>query len=66
VSSVVKILVRISGFGGLTLLLAASWALFLISCTPSNASQQPLFVNAPGSPDGPQRAEQCFDWRHEQ
>ena len=49
-SSVVKILVRIRGFGGLTLLLAASWALFLISCTPSNASQQPLFVNAQGSP----------------
>jgi hypothetical protein len=48
--SVMKIPSSMSGFGVVTLLLAASWASFLISCTPSNASQQPLFVNAPGSP----------------
>jgi hypothetical protein len=45
----------------LTLLLIASWTSFFISCpspnTPSNASEQSLFTNAPGSPvavqDGP-------------
>ena len=52
-TSVVKI-PTISRFGRLTLLLAASWTSFFISCpsgnTPSNASQQSLFTNAPGSP----------------
>jgi len=54
VTSVLKIPTAISRFGRLTLLLAASWSSFFISCpsgnTPSNAAQQPLFVNAPGSP----------------
>lgn len=44
----------ISRVGLLTLLLAASWTSFFISCpsgnTPANAPQQPLFTNAPGSP----------------
>ena len=44
----------ISRFARLTLLLAASWTSFFISCPsgniPSNPSQQPLFANAPGSP----------------
>jgi hypothetical protein len=44
----------ITRFGRLTLLLIASWTSFFISCPPantaSNASQQPLFTNAPGSP----------------
>src|SRR5215212_1844745 len=50
-SSVVKILPSVSR---LILLLAALWASFFVSCpsgnAPSNASQQPLFTNAPGSP----------------
>jgi VCBS repeat protein len=53
-TSVVKIPATISRFGWLTLLLAVSWTSFLISCpsgnTPSNALQQPLFINAQGSP----------------
>ena len=44
-------ILKISRLGGLALLMAASWT---FSCpsgdTPSNASQQPLFANAPGSP----------------
>ena len=52
VSSAIKIPAAISRFGRVTLLLAASWTSF--SCpsgnTPSRASQQPLFANAPGSP----------------
>jgi hypothetical protein len=52
VTSVFKIPATISRFGRLSLLLAASWISF--SCpsgnTPSNASQQSLFANAPGSP----------------
>jgi len=44
----------ISRFGLLTLLLAASWTSFFISCpsgtTPATAPQQSLFANAPGSP----------------
>ena len=53
-TSVIKIPATISRFGRVTLLLAASWTSFFISCpsgnTPSNASQQPLFANAQGSP----------------
>ena len=49
-----KIPATISRFGRLTLLLAASSISFFTSCpsgnTPSNASQQSLFTNAPGSP----------------
>ena len=52
-TSVFKIPATISRFGRLTLLLAAS-SISFISChsanTPSNASQQSLFANAPGSP----------------
>ena len=44
-------ILKISRLAGLALLMAASWT---FSCpsgdTPSNASQQPLFANAPGSP----------------
>ena len=50
-TSVVKIP---PGVSRLILLLAALWASFFVSCpsgnAPSNASQQPLFANAPGSP----------------
>ena len=50
-SSVVRIPGTISG---LILLLVASWTSLFVSCpagnTPSNTAQQPLFVNAPGSP----------------
>ena len=53
-TSVVKIPATMSRFGRLTLLLVASWTSFFISCpsgnTPSNASEQSLFANAPGSP----------------
>ena len=53
-SSVVRIPASISYFARLALLLAASSMSFFISCpspnVPSNALQQPLFVNAPGSP----------------
>jgi FG-GAP-like repeat len=57
-SSVVKIPASVSR---LILLLVASWTSLFISCpsgnAPSNAPQQPLFTNAPGSPvavqDGP-------------
>lgn len=53
-TSAVKIPATISRVARLTLLLAASWTSFFISCppgnTPSNASQQSLFANAPGSP----------------
>ena len=53
-STIFKIPAPIRWLGRLSLLLTASWASFLISCpsgnTPSNASQQPLFTNAPGSP----------------
>src|SRR5688572_23648177 len=56
-----KILTTISRVGRLTLLITASWMSFFISCpagnVPPDASQQSLFVNAPGSPlpvqDGP-------------
>lgn len=50
---VIKIPATISRFGRLTLLLATSWISLFISCpsgAPSNASQQSLFTNAPGSP----------------
>src|SRR6185436_4281421 len=44
-------ILKISRVAGLALLMAASWT---FSCpsgdTPSNASQQPLFANAQGSP----------------
>jgi len=50
-SSVVNIPMKVSR---LILLLAASWTSLFTSClsgtAPSNASQQPLFTNAPGSP----------------
>jgi hypothetical protein len=53
-TSVVKIPATISRFGQLSLLLAASWISLFISCpsgnSPSTASQQSLFTNAPGSP----------------
>ena len=53
-TSNIKIPTTISRFGRLTLLLAASWTSVFISCPsgdiPSDASQQPLFANAPGSP----------------
>lgn len=60
-TSVAKIPASISRLGRLTLLLTASWTSFFVSCpsgnVPSDASQQSLFVNAPGSPvsvqDGP-------------
>jgi len=52
VNSVIKLPATITRFARLTLLLAASWTSF--SCpsanTPSTASQQPLFANAPSSP----------------
>ena len=51
-NSVIKLPATITRFARLTLLLAASWTSF--SCpsanTPSTASQQPLFANAPSSP----------------
>jgi hypothetical protein len=54
VTSITKIPATISRFGRLALLLAVSWSSFFTSCppsnTPSNASQQSLFANAPGSP----------------
>ena len=44
----------ISRFAPLILLFVASWTSFFISCPsgsiPSTPSQQPLFINAPGSP----------------
>ena len=53
-TSIIKIPATISRFGRLTLLLAASWTSLFISCPSgnlaSNASQQSLFTNAPGSP----------------
>jgi VCBS repeat protein len=53
-TSVVKIPATVGRFALLTLLLAASWIPFFVSCPsgniPSNASQQSLFTNAPGSP----------------
>ena len=53
-TSVVKIQATIGPVARLTLLLAASWTSFFISCpsgnAPSNESQQSLFANAPGSP----------------
>ena len=53
-SCVVKLPAIVSSFGRLSLLLAASWAPFLASCpsgeTPSTATQQQFFANAPGSP----------------
>ena len=53
-SSAIKIPATIKRFGRVSLLLAASSTSFFISClsgnTPSNASQQPLFANATGSP----------------
>lgn len=52
--SVVKITAGVGGVARLGLLLAVSWGSLLISCpsggTRSSESQQPLFVNAPGSP----------------
>src|SRR5829696_1657267 len=52
--STAKIPATISRIGRLTLLVAASWTSLFISCpagnSPSNASQQSLFTNAPGSP----------------
>jgi VCBS repeat protein len=54
VSSIFKIPTTMCRFGGLTVLLTASWIPFSVSCPsgnmPSNAAQQPLFANAPGSP----------------
>lgn len=53
-TSAIKISWIISRIARLTLLLTASWTSFFVSCpsgnTPSIASQQPLFSNAPGSP----------------
>jgi FG-GAP-like repeat len=53
-TSIIKIPATISRVARLTLLLAASWVSIFISCsqgnTPSNAAQQSLFTNAPGSP----------------
>ena len=53
-SSAPKIPATIRRFGRLALLLTVSWTSFFISCpagdAPSNASQQSLFANAPGSP----------------
>lgn len=57
--SVVKVVSPVSRIARLTLLFVASWISFACPSTdtPSNASQQPLFTNAPGSPvsvqDGP-------------
>jgi len=52
--SSIKLPATLSRFGRLTLLLAASWTSFFISCPPANApsdaTQQGLFANAPGSP----------------
>jgi len=52
--TVIRIPAVIGRVGRLSLLLAVSSTSFFISCpspnTPSNASQQPLFANAPGSP----------------
>ena len=52
--SIIKVPAIIGRVAVLPLLLAASGGSFLISCpspnTPSTTSQQPLFVNAPGSP----------------
>ena len=53
-TSVAKIPTIISRIARVSLLLTASWTAFFTSCpsgeTPSNASQQALFANAPGSP----------------
>lgn len=59
--SIAKISANMGRLGRLSLLLAASWTSFFISCpsgnVPSNALQQSLFTNAPNSPvtvqDGP-------------
>lgn len=52
--SMANIPALVTRFGRLMLLLTASWTSFFISCPSgnpaSNASQQPLFTNAPGSP----------------
>ena len=49
-----KIPTTISRVAHITLLLAVSWTSYFVSCpsgsTPSNATEQSLFVNAPGSP----------------
>jgi hypothetical protein len=54
VTSAINLPATISRFGRVILLLAASPVLFFISCPsgniPSNAAQQTLFTNAPGSP----------------
>jgi hypothetical protein len=53
-TSITKLPATLGRFGRLTLLLTASWTSLFISCPPANvpsdASQQPLFATAPGSP----------------